>query len=153
MAGLGLVYGGGGSGLMGVVARAAIARGGHVTGVMPTALVNTEHLLREVSEYHEVKGFHERKMLMSGLSSAFMALPGGPGTLEELIEQLACVGRDIHHKPIYLINTQGYWNCLSDLLGTMHEASPSSLGSSARYVVVETSEEAVDVFLAGRFRV
>lgn len=87
-AGIGLVYGGGGNGLMGTVAGAVREHGGHVTGIIPASLLELENALDNINERYVTNGFHERKMLMFNLSDGFVALPGGVGTLEELVEQL-----------------------------------------------------------------
>lgn len=146
-AGIDLVYGGGGSGLMGKVAKAAMANGGHVIGVMPKSLAIAENALPELNEYREVGSFHERKRLMSSLSNAFIILPGGPGTLEELCEQLALASAGRHSKPIFIINTNGYWGRLLDLLTRIDKTLPAESGISDKYVVVEEPEEAVAAYL------
>jgi uncharacterized protein (TIGR00730 family) len=146
-AGLGLVYGGGTSGLMGIIAQAAINKGGHVTGIMPTALVDIENAFYGISEYHEVNDYHERKMLMFKSSDAFIALPGGPGTLEEIIEQLAWAELGHHQKPIFIVNINGYWNRLLDLLKQMDKESILNFHHKAKYIVVDEPEEAVEMFL------
>jgi hypothetical protein len=146
-AGLGLVYGGGASGLMGVLAKAAISKGGHVTGIMPSSLVNLEDAFYDVSEYHEVSNYHERKKLMFESSDAFIALPGGPGTLEELIEQLAWAELGYHQKPIFIVNVNGYWDRLLDLLKQMDKEPALGVSHEAKYIVVDEPEEAVEMFL------
>jgi hypothetical protein len=100
--GIGLVYGGGGNGLMGDVAKAVRAAGGTVTGIIPAALVARENPYTEVDEYVVVDNLHQRKMMMFERSDAFVALPGGLGTLEELVEQLTWVQLDFHEKPVII---------------------------------------------------
>lgn len=146
-AGLGLVYGGGGNGLMGMVARAVMEKGGHVTGIIPTHLVDIENGFCDVNEYHVVSHFHERKMLMFQLSDAFIALPGGPGTLEELVEQLAWVEHGHHKKPIFIVNTNGYWNRFLDMLKQMSKESFGNIKYESKYIIVKEPEEAVEIFL------
>jgi uncharacterized protein (TIGR00730 family) len=107
--GIGLVYGGGGLGLMGEIARAVLAGGGRVTGIIPTFLSEREHMLRDVTELLVVGDMHERKRLMFERSDAFVALPGGIGTLEELVEQLTWAQLGRHRKPIVLLNVDGFW--------------------------------------------
>jgi len=110
-----LVYGGGGIGLMGACARAAHAAGGRVLGVMPEFLRQREILFDEV-ETIVVRSMHERKMLMFEESDAFVALPGGIGTLEEVIELLSWRRLDLHAKPTVFYNPRGFWNPLFDFL-------------------------------------
>jgi uncharacterized protein (TIGR00730 family) len=118
-AGIGLVYGGGGLGLMGEIARAVLAGGGRVTGIIPEFLSVREHMLREVTELIVVSDMHERKKLMFDRSDAFVALPGGIGTLEELVEQLTWAQLGRHTKPIVLVDVEGFWAPFLGLLGHM----------------------------------
>ena len=110
--GLGLVYGGGRVGLMGAVADGALAAGGEVVGVIPQALVERELAHSGLSELHVVGSLHERKALMAELSDAFVALPGGFGTLDELMEQLTWSQLGLHAKPVALLDVEGYWKPL-----------------------------------------
>ncbi|MDW8283586.1 MAG: TIGR00730 family Rossman fold protein [Myxococcales bacterium] len=107
--GLGLVYGGGSVGLMGALADAALAAGGEVIGVIPEALATREGVHRGLSELHVVQTMHERKALMAHLADAFVALPGGFGTLDELFEVLTWAQLGLHRKPIGLLNVAGYF--------------------------------------------
>jgi uncharacterized protein (TIGR00730 family) len=100
--GIGLVYGGGSLGLMGEVARAVIAAGGHVVGIIPEFLVNKERMLTDVNELIVTASMHERKMTMFERSDGFVALPGGLGTLEELVEISTWAQLDRHAKPIII---------------------------------------------------
>ena len=111
-----LVYGGAHVGLMGAVADAALAHGGSVTGVIPRALVDREVAHTGLTELIEVDSMHERKAEMADRSDAFLALPGGLGTLDELCEMLTWALLGIHQKPIVLINTGGYWNGFLNML-------------------------------------
>jgi uncharacterized protein (TIGR00730 family) len=113
---LGLVYGGAHVGLMGAVADAAMANGGEVIGVIPEALVAREVAHRGLTELHVVKTMHERKAKMAELSDAFIALPGGLGTLEELFEVVTWAMLAIHEKPIGVLDTDGYWDSLFTFL-------------------------------------
>jgi uncharacterized protein (TIGR00730 family) len=113
--GVRLVYGGGGIGLMGACARAAHAAGGRVLGVMPEFLRQREILFDEV-ETIVVPSMHERKMLMFEESDAFVALPGGIGTLEEVVELLSWRRLDLHNKPIVFYNPDGFWDQLFGFL-------------------------------------
>ena len=110
--GLGLVFGGGRVGLMGTVADAALAAGGEVIGVMPSALVGRELAHEGLTELHVVETLHERKALMAELSDGFVALPGGFGTLDELMEQLTWSQLGLHDKPVGLLDVEGYWEPL-----------------------------------------
>jgi uncharacterized protein (TIGR00730 family) len=114
--GLGLVYGGGRVGLMGVVADAALAAGGRVVGVIPDPLATREIAHDGLTELHVVAGMHERKALMAVKSAAFLALPGGVGTFEELFEIVTWAVLGLHNKPIGLLNVEGYYNPLLAML-------------------------------------
>jgi len=110
--GLGLVYGGGKVGLMGEVANGALAVGGEVIGVIPQALVERELAHEGVGELRVVGSLHERKAVMAELADAFVALPGGFGTLDELMEQLTWSQLGLHAKPVGLLDVGGYWGPL-----------------------------------------
>ena len=110
--GLGIVYGGGRVGLMGAVADAALAAGGEVIGVIPQELVDRELAHGGLTELRIVGSLHERKALMAELSDAFVALPGGFGTLDELLEQLTWSQLGLHEKPIGLFDVREYWRPL-----------------------------------------
>jgi uncharacterized protein (TIGR00730 family) len=110
--GLGLVYGGGRVGLMGAVADGALGAGGEVIGVIPQELVARELAHDGVTELRVVGSLHERKALMAELSDAFVALPGGFGTLDELMEQLTWSQLGLHAKPVALLDVEGYWRPL-----------------------------------------
>ena len=107
--GLGLVYGGGNVGLMGVVADAALAAGGEVIGVIPHALVRRELAHRGVTRLEEVATMHARKQRMHDLSDGFITLPGGFGTLDELFEALTWSQLGMHQKPCALLDVDGYF--------------------------------------------
>lgn len=117
--GIGLVYGGGGLGLMGEVARATLKAGGHVIGIIPEFLTGREHMLTDVDELIVTDDMHQRKQLMFDRSDGFVALPGGIGTLEELVEQLTWSQLGRHQKPIIVANVLGFWNPFLDLLSHM----------------------------------
>lgn len=107
-----LVYGGGRSGLMGLVADSALAAGGQVIGVIPSALVDRELAHTGLTELHIVKNMHERKTKMAALSDGFIAMPGGAGTLEEIFEQWTWAQLGIHRKPCAFLNVDGFYNDL-----------------------------------------
>ncbi|MFC5067883.1 TIGR00730 family Rossman fold protein [Flaviflagellibacter deserti] len=117
--GVGLVYGGGGLGLMGTVARSVLDHGGHVTAIIPEFLVRREHMLEAAQEQIVTEDMHERKRLMFEKADAFVALPGGIGTLEELVEQLTWAQLGRHRKPILIANISGYWEPLLAMLEHM----------------------------------
>jgi uncharacterized protein (TIGR00730 family) len=116
---IGLVYGGGSLGLMGETAHATLRHGGHVTGIIPGFLSEREHMLIEAQELIVVDDMHQRKHLMFVKSDAFVALPGGIGTLEEFVEQLTWSQLGRHSKPIVLVNIEGFWNPLLKLFDKM----------------------------------
>jgi uncharacterized protein (TIGR00730 family) len=115
--GIGVVYGGGGVGLMGVLADAVLAEGGEVIGVIPRALMDREIAHRDVTDMRVVGSMHERKALMAELADAFVALPGGLGTLEELFEVYTWAQLGLHRKPCALLNVEGYYDGVVDFLG------------------------------------
>jgi hypothetical protein len=114
--GLGLVYGGGSVGLMGVLADAVLAGGGEVIGVIPRPLASREFAHGGLSELRLVVSMHERKATMASLVDGFIALPGGLGTLEETLEILTWAQLGIHHKPVGVLNVAGYYEGLRRLL-------------------------------------
>ena len=114
--GIQLVYGGGRRGLMGTLADAALTAGGRVVGVIPRGLVDRELAHPELSELRIVDTLHERKAAMAELADAFVALPGGLGTLEELAEVLSWAQLDLHAKPIGLLDVGGYFAALETFL-------------------------------------
>lgn len=117
--GIELVYGGGRVGLMGVVADACLARGGKVTGVIPVGLFRREIGHTGLTTLHEVGSMHERKQRMYDLADAFVALPGGLGTLEELAEISTWSQLGLHQKPIVLLDVDGFWGPLVSQLDRM----------------------------------
>lgn len=114
--GLELVYGGAHVGLMGAVADAALTAGGHVIGVIPQSLVNREIAHTKISDLRIVASMHDRKAMMESLSDAFLALPGGMGTLEEVCEIYTWGQLGLHAKPCGLLNVDGYYDPLLQLL-------------------------------------
>jgi uncharacterized protein (TIGR00730 family) len=145
--GIRLVYGGGGAGLMGEVAKAVLKHGGQVTGIIPEFLSSKEHMLHDVQELIVVDDMHQRKQLMFEKSDAFVALPGGIGTLEELVEQLTWAQLGRHKKPIVLANIDGFWDPLLVLLTHMRDERFIREGLEVRFVKVD---QAVDIVAAAQ---
>ena len=141
--GIGLVYGGGSLGLMGEVARGVLSAGGRVTGIIPQFLSGKEKMLRAVQELIVVDDMHQRKRLMFERSDAFVALPGGIGTLEELVEQLTWAQLGRHQKPIVLANIDGFWQPFLGLLAHMRDEAFIRAGLEVQFVTVKTAEEIV----------
>ncbi len=144
--GIGLVYGGGSLGLMGEVARATLEGGGRVIGVIPDFLVKRERMLTEVNELIVTANMHERKMTMFEKSDGFVALPGGMGTLEELIEISTWAQLEQHAKPIILANIENYWAPLIQLLAHMRAEQFVRAGLEVHFDVVDTAEAIIPAF-------
>jgi uncharacterized protein (TIGR00730 family) len=149
-AGFGLVYGGGSLGLMGEVARAVLAAGGRVTGIIPEFLSEKERMLKDVDELIVTADMHERKRLMFERSDAFVALPGGIGTLEELVEQMTWAQLGRHDKPVIIANVENFWAPLRGLLDHMRAEAFIRPGLEVRLSTVERADEIVP-FLAQAF--
>jgi uncharacterized protein (TIGR00730 family) len=139
--GLGLVYGGASVGLMGALADATLEAGGEVVGVMPQQLVDREIAHRGLTELHVVQTMHQRKALMAELSDAFVALPGGIGTLEELIEIFTWEQLGIHSKPLGVINTAGYYDGLAGFLDHAVEQGFQQAAQRAKLVLAADAED------------
>src|SRR5712671_2236881 len=139
--GIRLVYGGGSVGLMGARAEAVLDHGGVVTGVIPDFLVNREHMLARVQERIITPDMHERKRVMFERADAFVALPGGVGTLEELVEQLTWAQLGRHKKPILILNVARFWDPLCVLLDQMEKLAFIRPGLSVNYLVTDRVEE------------
>ena len=146
--GIRLVYGGGGLGLMGEVAKAALGAGGKVTGVIPEFLSAREKPLKDVDELIVVEDMHVRKRLMFERSDAFVALPGGIGTLEELVEQLTWSQLGRHQKPIVVADIGGFWQPFLALLDHMRRETFIRDGLDVPYLVVDKAEEILPAILA-----
>lgn len=141
--GIGLVYGGGGLGLMGDVARSTLDHGGRVTGIIPEFLLSKEKALETANELIVTQDMHERKRLMFERSDAFIALPGGIGTLEELVEQLTWSQLGRHTKPIVVANINGFWTPFLDLLTHMKADTFIRAGLDVRFTVVDSAEQII----------
>ena len=138
-----LVYGGGGKGMMGAVADAAIAAGGRVIGVIPRGLFAREHLHREITDVRAVKGMLERKALMAELSDGFISLPGGIGTMDEMFEMWTWAQLGIHAKPSVLLNVDGYYDPLIEFLDRMTHADYIGPDQRAILLSAHTADEAL----------
>jgi uncharacterized protein (TIGR00730 family) len=142
-----LVYGGGGVGLMGACARAAHEAGGRVLGIIPDFLVGRERALESV-EHVVVTNMHERKMMMFDRSDAFVVLPGGIGTLEEVVELLSWRRLDLHAKPVVFYNPDGFWRPLFDLFQHTVDARLTPPGFMNAWTTVEHIADVVPALRA-----
>lgn len=145
--GIRLVYGGGGLGLMGEVAKAALGAGGKVTGIIPEFLSAREKPLKDVDELIVVEDMHIRKRLMFEKSDAFVALPGGIGTLEELVEQLTWSQLGRHQKPIVVADIEGFWQPFLALLDHMRRETFIRNGLDVPYIVIDKAEKILPAIL------
>lgn len=148
--GLGLVYGGGSTGLMGAIARSVLSHGGRVTGIIPEFLMDREHRLPEIQECLIVRDMHERKQMMFERADAFVALPGGIGTLEELTEQLTWVQLERHTKPVVIADVGGFWQPLLQLFAHMRERRFIQSHFEVRYLVAEKIEDILPMIRAAK---
>jgi uncharacterized protein (TIGR00730 family) len=139
--GIRLVYGGGSIGLMGAIATSVLDHGGTVTGIIPDFLTARENALTRVQEMIVTPDMHERKRLMFERSDAFVALPGGIGTLEELVEQLTWQQLGRHTKPVLLANIDGFWEPLLALLSHMRATEFIRTGLAVNILKAERVEE------------
>ena len=144
-----LIYGGGGVGLMGACARAAHEAGGEVLGIIPDFLVSRERALESV-EHVVVSNMHERKMLMFERSDAFVVLPGGVGTLEEVVELLSWRRLDLHAKPVVFYNPDGFWRPLFDLFQHTVDARLTPPEFMNAWTAVERVEDVIPAVLAAQ---
>jgi len=139
---IGLVYGGGKTGLMGAVADAALAADGHVVGVIPHVLVDLEVAHHAVTELHVTETMHTRKALMAERADAFLVLPGGYGTFEEMFEVLAWQTLKLHAKPVVLLNVAGFYDTLLAFLDVCDRAGMLR-GNRGILLVAATVDEAL----------
>lgn len=136
-----LVYGGGSIGLMGAVATAVLDHGGRVTGVIPEFLTARENAMKRAQEMIVTRDMHERKRIMFERSDAFVALPGGIGTLEELVEQMTWAQLGQHVKPILLANVAGFWDPFLTLVAHMQKAAFIRPGLSVNLLTADRTED------------
>jgi uncharacterized protein (TIGR00730 family) len=139
--GIRLVYGGGSVGLMGALADAVLDHGGKITGVIPDFLVNREHQMLRAQERIVTRDMHERKRIMFERADAFVGLPGGVGTLEELVEQITWAQLGRHKKPILIANIERFWDPLCTLLDHMRQVEFIRPGLSVDVLVADRVED------------
>jgi uncharacterized protein (TIGR00730 family) len=142
-AGVDLVYGGGRLGLMGLIADSVLELGGRVYGVIPQALVDIEVAHRSLSRLDVVANMHERKARMTDLADAFLALPGGVGTLDELFEAWSWNALGYHKKPFCLLNVDGFWDGLIEFIEHAHRSGFLSKHRRRQLLVAGTPKEAL----------
>ena len=151
---IGLVYGGAGIGLIGAVADAVLAYGGEAIGVMPQALVNLEVAHENLSQFYVVKTMHERKQKLYELSHAFVALPGGPGTMDEWFEILTWAQLRHHNKPIYILNIEidgaGYFAPLIAQLNNVVKYGFMRAEHAELFSVVTSVDQLLDALIQSR---
>jgi uncharacterized protein (TIGR00730 family) len=146
-----LVYGGGTKGIMGAVASGVLSHGGRVTGIIPEFLMDmeaTRHSLGQLSELIVTPDMHDRKHKMFERSDAFVTLPGGIGTLEEIVEIMTWAQLGRHRKPIVLVNVNGFWDPLMTLVQHMAEAGFIHTAHLVQPIVIDAAEEVVPALLA-----
>ena len=143
--GVDLVYGGGRLGLMGLVADTVLELGGRVYGVIPQALVDIEVAHPNLTELHTVSNMHERKAKMTDLADAFLCLPGGIGTLDEMFEAWSWNALGYHRKPFCLLNVEGYWDGLIEFIDHATESGFMSQQRRSQLLVAQSPEQALDL--------
>ena len=141
---IGLIYGGGKTGLMGSVADSALAAGGHVVGVIPHVLVDLEVAHEGVTELHVTSTMHTRKALMAERADAFIILPGGYGTFEEMFEVLAWQTLKIHSKPVVLLNVAGFYDTMLTFLDVC-DREGMLRGNRGILLVANSADEALEL--------
>jgi hypothetical protein len=143
--GVDLVYGGGRLGLMGLIADSVLGAGGRVYGVIPKALVNLEVAHNGVTELYTVETMHERKAKMTDLADAFLALPGGIGTLDELFEAWSWNALGYHAKPFCLLNVDGFWDGMIEFIDHATKSGFLSAQRRKQLLVASTPDEALEL--------
>src|ERR1700674_1118176 len=150
---VGLVYGGGSVGLMGALAGTVLDHGGTVTGVIPEFLTAREQMLNRVQEMVVTRDMHERKRIMFERADAFVALPGGIGTVEEVVEQMTWAQLGRHKKPILIANIDGFWDPLCALFDHLRQSGMLPPGQPVDYLVTESVEDILPTLLAAAVRI
>src|SRR5579884_2359843 len=143
--GVDLVYGGGRLGLMGLIADTVLELGGRVDGVIPEALIDLEVAHTGVTELHRVETMHERKAKMTDLADAFLALPGGIGTLDELFDAWSWNALGYHAKPFCLLNVEGFWDGLIEFMDHATRSGFLSQQRRGQLLVASTPDEALEM--------
>src|SRR6202011_3994683 len=138
---VGLVYGGGSLGLMGTLATSVLDHGGRVTGVIPEFLTGREHVMARAQEIIVTRDMHERKRIMFERADAFVALPGGIGTLEELVEQITWAQLGRHRKPVLLATLKGFLGSLIDVFTHMGRLGFVHSAATLNYVITDNVED------------
>jgi uncharacterized protein (TIGR00730 family) len=151
--GVGLVYGGGAGGLMGAIATAVLAHGGDIIGIIPEFLTERENMFKGAHELVITRDMHERKRLMFERSDAFVALPGGIGTLEEVVEQLTWAQLGRHRKPVLIANLKGFWDTLIDLFDHMSGLGFVHSAAKLTYLVTDNVEDILPALRAAAAQV
>lgn len=141
-----IVYGGAQGGLMGAVADAALDGGGQVTGVMPKDLIDKERAHCGLTQFYETKDMHERQQMMAALSLGFVVLPGGLGTLAEFFEILTWKQIGLHNKPIALVNVDGYWSLLLEMLKRAEAEEFLHMTSDENFSVLNSIQDLENFF-------
>lgn len=149
-AGIRMVYGGGGVGLMGDIAQATIDAGGRVTGIIPDFLQEKEEVLIDVDDLIITQSMHERKQIMYEMSDAFVTLPGGVGTVDEIVEMMTLSKLHQHAKPIILVNLEGYWDPFLQLMKHMQAEDYIDGHYTPSYTVVDSIDETLKALAADR---
>lgn len=149
--GLGIVYGGGSVGLMGVLADAALAAGGEVIGVIPRVMIAQERGHHHLTELIAVDSMHERKARMAQLADSFIALPGGIGTLEEVAEALTWLQLGLHLKPVGLLNVRRFYDPLIQFLDHMRDHGFLTAAHRAMLIVDDVIESLLDQIIAAKY--
>jgi len=139
-----LIYGGGASGLMGMTANAVLDNGGEVTGVFPEFLSKFETPHKGLTEIHIVESMHLRKQKMAELSDCFVVMPGGFGTLEEFFEILTWRQLQLHDKPVFLVNLNGYWDPMLEMLNRIFEEKFARETHRSCFAIVDTVDDLID---------
>ena len=147
-AGIRLIFGGGGIGLMGAVADAVLAGGGEVIGVIPAYLKDREHGHPHLSDLQVVDSMHSRKQRMFDLADAFVTLPGGVGTLDETFEIITWKQLRMHGKPIIVVNIDGYWSQFDDMIATAVESGFASPRTRNTYEIVPSVDDVLGTLAA-----
>ena len=145
-----LIYGGGGVGLMGDIAQATIDAGGRVTGIIPDFLQEKEEVLIDVDDLIITQSMHERKQIMYEMSDAFVTLPGGVGTVDEIVEMMTLSKLHQHAKPIILVNLEGYWDPFLQLMKHMQAEDYIDGHYTPSYTVVDSIDETLKALAADR---